>query len=220
MKKIINFIRGNVMRDDLTEKQGKFFEYLKQEVEKTGAAPSLRTAAGELGISHAAVAQMLKMLEDKGYIKREGRYSRTIHILNRMGEVSQLNHPVQVPIIGQVTAGLPMYAQQEWDGSVLVDSKVYRGENLFGLRVDGESMKDAGILDKDIAICEPRQYAENNEIVAALINNEEATVKRFFLHKNYIELRPENPDFVSQKYEFNEVLIQGKVVGIVRGEVA
>jgi repressor LexA len=209
MKKIINFIRGNVMRDDLTEKQGKFFEYLKQEVEKTGAAPSLRTAAGELGISHAAVAQMLKMLEDKGYIKREGRYSRT-----------QLNHPVQVPIIGQVTAGLPMYAQQEWDGSVLVDSKVYRGENLFGLRVDGESMKDAGILDKDIAICEPRQYAENNEIVAALINNEEATVKRFFLHKNYIELRPENPDFVSQKYEFNEVLIQGKVVGIVRGEVA
>ena len=74
------------MRDNLTEKQKNFFEYLKQVVGKTGAAPSLRAAAGELGISHAAVAQMLKMLEDKGYIKREGRYSRTIHILNQMGE--------------------------------------------------------------------------------------------------------------------------------------
>ena len=208
------------MRDNLTEKQGRFFDYLKQEITKTGVAPSLRTAASELGISHAAVAQMLKMLEDKGCIKREGRYSRTIHILNRKGEVSELNRLVLVPVIGQITAGLPMYAQQEWEGSVLVDSKIYRGNNLFALRVEGESMKDAGILDKDLAICEPRQYAQNNEIVAALIKNEEATIKRFFLHKNYIELKPENPDFLTQRYEFNEVLIQGKLVGIVRGEIA
>ena len=208
------------MRDDLTEKQKNFFDYLKQEIEKNGVAPSLRMAASELGVSHAAVAQMLKMLEDKGYIKREGRYSRTIHILNQMGEVSELNRLVEVPVIGQITAGLPMYAQQEWDGSVLVDSKIYRGENLFALRVKGESMKDAGILDKDLAICEPRQYAQNNEIVAALIKNEEATIKRFFLHKNYIELKPENPDFSTQRYEFSEILIQGKLVGIVRGEIA
>ena len=208
------------MRDNLTEKQGRFFDYLKQEIGKKGVAPSLRVAASDLGISHAAVAQMLKMLEDKGCIKREGRYSRTIHILNQMGEISELSRLVEVPVIGQITAGLPMYAQQEWDGSVLVDSKIYRGNNLFALRVEGESMKDAGILDKDLAICEPRQFAEDNEIVAALINNEEATIKRFFLHKNYIELKPENRDFSVQRYEFNEVLIQGKLVGIVRGEVA
>jgi len=205
------------MKDNLTAKQKNFFEYLKQAVEETGVAPSLRAAAGKLGISHAAVAQMLRMLEDKGYIKRDGRYSRTIHILNKMGEVTELNRLVQVPIIGQITAGLPMYAQQEWDGTVLVDSKIYRGENLFALRVDGESMKDAGILDKDIAICEPRQYAQNNEIVAALIKNEEATIKRFFLYKDHIELKPENSDFETQKYDFNEILIQGKLVGIVRG---
>ncbi|MCP3892814.1 MAG: repressor LexA, partial [Desulfobulbaceae bacterium] len=177
-------------------------------------------AASDLGISHAAVAQMLKMLEDKGYIKREGRYSRTVHILNQMGEVDEFSRLIQVPVIGQINAGLPMYAQQEWDGTVLVDSKIYRGKNLFALRVEGESMKDAGILDKDLAVCEPRQFAQNNEIVAALINNEEATIKRFFLHKNYIELKPENPDFSVQRYEFNEVLIQGKLVGIVRGEVS
>ena len=207
------------MQDNLTEKQNAFLGYLKQEIGKNGVAPSLRVAALDLGISHAAVAQMLKMLEDKGCIKREGRYSRTIHILNQMGEVSDLSRLIQVPVIGQITAGLPMYAQQEWDGTVLVDSKIYRGHNLFALRVEGESMKDAGILDKDLAICEPRQFAEDNEIVAALINNEEATIKRFFLHKNYIELKPENPDFSVQRYEFNEVLIQGKLVGIVRGEV-
>jgi repressor LexA len=208
------------MRDNLTEKQKAFFDYLEREIEKTGAAPSLRMAASELGISHAAVAQMLKMLEEKGYIKREGRYSRTIHILNQMGEVSGFNRLVEVPVIGQITAGLPMYAQQEWDGSVLVDSKIYRGDNLFALRVKGESMKDAGIFDRDLAICEPRQYAQNNEIVAALIKNEEATIKRFFLHKDHIELKPENSDFSTQRYEFKEILIQGKLVGIVRGEIA
>ena len=207
------------MQGNLTKKQHTFLGYLKQKIGKSGAAPSLRVAASDLGISHAAVAQMLKMLEDKGCIKREGRYSRTVHILNHMGEVDDLSRLIQVPVIGQITAGLPMYAQQEWDGSVLVDSKIYRGDNLFALRVEGESMKDAGILDKDLAICEPRQFAEDNEIVAALINNEEATIKRFFLHKNYIELKPENSDFAVQKYEFNEVLIQGKLVGIVRGEV-
>ncbi|MCP3874449.1 MAG: repressor LexA, partial [Desulfobacteraceae bacterium] len=100
------------MRDNLTEKQNAFFEYLKQKIGKSGVAPSLRVAASDLGISHAAVAQMLKMLEDKGCIKREGRYSRTIHILNQMGEVSDLSRLIQVPVIGQITAGLPMYAQQ------------------------------------------------------------------------------------------------------------
>ena len=78
-------------------------------------------------------------------------------------------------------------------------------------------MKNAGILDQDLAICEPRQYAHDKEIVVALIHHEEATVKRFFLHLDCIELQPENPDFRSQKYEFDEVLIQGKVIGIVRG---
>lgn len=78
-------------------------------------------------------------------------------------------------------------------------------------------MKAAGILDGDLAICEPRQYAQNGEIVVALINNEDATVKRFFLHDDHIELRPENTDYPSMRYGFGEVLIQGKLIGILRG---
>jgi repressor LexA len=77
-------------------------------------------------------------------------------------------------------------------------------------------MKGAGILDRDIAICRPRQYAVDREIVVALINGEEATVKRFFLHADHIELHPENPAFKPQTYGFDDIMIQGKVIGIVR----
>ncbi len=204
------------MRVEITPKQQQMLDYLKSKIKENGSCPSLRTAATDLGISHAAVAQTLKALEDKAYIKREGRYSRTLHILDQVGDIDITQRQKQVPVVGQVTAGLPMYAQQEWDGSILVDAKLFPGQNLFALKIQGSSMKNAGILDQDLAICEPRQYAQDNEIVVALIHHEEATVKRFFLHKDRIELRPENPDFSIQHYDFEEILIQGKVVGIVR----
>ncbi|MFH2093791.1 MAG: transcriptional repressor LexA [Pseudomonadota bacterium] len=204
------------MRLELTQKQQRLLDYLKEKAKNNRACPSLRMAATDLGISHAAVAQTLKALEDKDYIKRQGRYSRIIHLLDHMGDVDTVQRQKQVPIIGRVTAGLPMYAQQEWDGSILVDAKLFPGQSLFALRIQGNSMKDAGILDQDLAICEPRQYARNNEIVVALIHHEQATVKRFFLGKETIELRPENPDFTVQHYAFEDVLIQGLVIGIVR----
>ncbi len=179
--------------------------------------PSLRQAAAELGISHTAVAHGLKALESKGYIKREGRYSRTVHLLNRDREAAGVHRWREIPVIGRITAGLPMYAQQEWNGAVVVDGSVFTGDNLFVLQVRGDSMRDAGIMNGDLAICQPRQYAENGEIVVALVNREEATVKRFFLHDDHIELRPENPDYPVLRYGFDEVLVQGKVVGLQRG---
>jgi repressor LexA len=205
------------MQPSLTEKQQRVLDYLQHTIADNGQAPSLRRAATDLGVSHAAIAQILKTLEEKGYLKREGRYSRTIYLLNRAHEPAALQRWREIPIIGRVTAGLPMYAQTEWDGSTVLDATVFRGQNLFALRIQGDSMKDAGILEGDLAICEPRQYAQNGEIVVALINNEEATVKRFFLRKTHIELRPENPDYPSLRYGFSDVLIQGNVIGIQRG---
>lgn len=204
------------MRPALTHNQQKVLDYLKQRITETGTTPTLREAAAELSISHAAVAQTLKALEDKAYIRREGRYSRTLHILDHTGDLHISQRQKQIPVVGRITAGLPMYAQQEWGGAVLVDAKLYPGQNLFALNIQGDSMKNAGILDQDIAICEPRQYAHNKEIVVALIHHEEATVKRFFLHSDCIELRPENPEFRPQKYDFEDILIQGKVIGIIR----
>ena len=205
------------MRRKLTDKQAHLLAYLQRSIRREGQVPSLRQTAADLGVSHAAVAQSLRILEGKGYIKREGRYSRTIHLLNRARETTGHQRWREIPIVGQVTAGLPMYAQEEWDGSVVLDAGLYRGQHLFALRIRGDSMQGAGILDSDLAICEPRQYAQNGEIVVALIHGEEATVKRFFLHRDSIELRPENPRYKPVFYGFDEVLIQGKVVGLQRG---
>jgi repressor LexA len=172
--------------------------------------------ANSLDISHAAVAQTLKLLEIKGYIRRLGRYSRNIVILDKPGAMNAEHRKKVVPIVGRITAGLPIYATREWDGSLMVDDALFPGENLFALKIQGQSMKNAGILDRDIAICRPRQYAVDREIVVALINGEEATVKRFFLHPDHIELRAENPAFRPQTYGFDDVMIQGKVIGIIR----
>jgi len=172
------------MRPDLTLKQKNFLVYLQHEIDRKGSAPSLRKAAADLNISHAAVAQFIRALENKGYLRRDGRYSRTIHLLGRTTNMAAGQRWIEVPVSGKITAGLPMYAQQEHDDTIVVDRDMYRGQNLFALRVKGDSMKDVGILPSDIVICEPRQYAQNGEIVVALINNEEATVKRFFLRKN------------------------------------
>ena len=202
-------------RQPLTRRQREFFDYLQSRMEAGQDAPSLRAAAEELGVSHTAVAGLLQTLQDKGWLRREGRYSRSLVLLDP--GTPDPGGVRAVPIIGRVAAGLPLYAQQEWAGSVLVDSAVFRGDNLFALRVQGDSMHDAGILEGDLAICEPRQFATNNETVVALVGGEGATVKRFFYRGDHIELRPENDRHPVQTYTLGEVLIQGKVIGIQRG---
>ena len=137
------------MLADITSKQQRFLDYLKQELRRSGKTPSLRQAARSLGVSHAAVSQMLKSLEAKGLVRRDGRYSRTVHLLNRAGEPTAAIRWLEVPVIGRIAAGLPLYAQPEWDGSLVVDAAVYRSPHLFALRVKGDSMKDAAILDGD-----------------------------------------------------------------------
>ena len=204
---------------ELTERQQRFYAYLAEKILEDGRAPSLREAASAMGISHNAVAQLINQLEKKGMLAREGHYSRSIRLLPGDAEVRlESGRGRELPIIGQVTAGLPMYAQQEWDGTVLVDSMLFPGDNLFCLRIKGDSMQNAGILNGDLVICEPRQYAENGEIVAVLVHGEEATVKRFFLHSDHIEMRPENDKYPVMRYPFGELLVQGKVVGVIRGD--
>jgi len=157
--------------NELTARQRHLFEYLCRRIRQNQETPSLRTIASDLGISHTAVASLLHSLQDKGWIRRDGRYSRRI-VLQADAAAEQQTAPAgkTVPIIGRVAAGLPLYAQQEWAGTLLVDPAVFRGNQLFALRVQGDSMRNAGILAGDLAICEPRQFAANGEIVVALIN--------------------------------------------------
>ncbi len=202
---------------EFTKKQKKLLSYIidyKQQHEET---PSLRQCATDLGGTHAAIAQLIKALEQKGAIKRHGRYGRVISVNKEIENKQQRNfNAVSIPIIGDIAAGLPLYAQQTWAGSLCVDGDQFYGSNLFALTIKGDSMKDAAILNGDLVICSPRQFAENGEIVVALIHNEEATVKRFFRNDTTIELRPENEHYTSNHYSFDDVLIQGKVVGVIR----
>ncbi len=201
----------------LTQKQENLLNYIEKRIKEDGRSPSLRQAAKDNGVSHAAISQQLTKLEEKGYIKRDGPYSRNIYLINRQFEnVDGIMRWLEIPVIGTIAAGLPLYAQQEWDGSIIVSKDDYHGQNLFALRINGDSMKDAAILNGDLVICEPRQFAENGEIIVALINQEEATVKRYFFHHDHIELCPENPEYSPVSYAFNEVLVQGRVIGLHR----
>lgn len=207
------------MRQPLTKRQHDFLKYLKKTIAREGNAPSLRVAAEALGVSHMAVAQQIRTLEAKGYIRRERRYGRAIHLVEGAfmdgGEAAGRGRVV--PIVGKIAAGLPLYAQQEWAGQIVVDGSHYAATALFALRVQGDSMVQAGILDGDLVICEPRQFAVNGEIVVALVRGEEATVKRFFQQKERIELRPANDALATLFFDPGEVLIQGKVIGLHRG---
>jgi len=205
------------MSRKLSAKQQELLEYMNRAIEAEGDAPSLRRAAAALRVSHAAVAQRLQALQKKGYIERRQRYSRSVQVLHKVGgSRTDPSRSREIPVIGRIQAGLPMYAQQEYDGALLVDRRMFGGDNLFALKVRGDSMRDAAILDGDFVICEPRQYARDGEIVVALIDSEEATVKRFFLHADRIELRPENPAFQPSFFPFSRILIQGKVIGVLR----
>ena len=205
---------------DLSPVQKKIFHYLETMIKTHGDMPTLRKAAADNGVSHAAIAQTVKVLENKGYIKRDGRYGRRIRLLKMMETAEDCKNVRRVPVVGTIAAGLPLYAQQEWGGSLAIDSDMFKGDHLFALRIKGDSMSHAGILDGDLVICEPRQFAENGDIVAALIHHEEATVKRFYLNQTGIELRPENPEYKPMTYGFGEVLVQGKVIGLIRGPEA
>ncbi len=212
-------LRYEIMQQtSLTPRQQEFFIFLQNAQRRNGTIPSLRSAAQELGISHTAVAGLLRVLQEKGWIRRGGRYSRKITLLDtEQVKTVPSTSAKRIPVIGRVAAGLPLYAQQEWAGFIMVDGNIYRGDSLFALQVQGDSMKDIGILEGDLALCEPRQFAENGEIIVALINHEEATIKRFFYRGDHIELKPENKNFPTLSFALGEVLIQGRLIGIHRG---
>lgn len=190
----------------LTASQEKILAYLKERAQD-GLPPSVREICNATGLkSTSTVHAHLKTLEENGYISRQAGLNRAIHIT---GE----ERSTAVPILGRVTAGLPILALEEVEGYVPISESQRRGRELFALRVVGESMKNAGILDGDIVITHKTPVAENGDIVVALIEDE-ATVKRFYREEGHIRLQPENPDF--EPIIAEEVYILGRVVSVVR----
>ena len=190
----------------LTKSQQKIYDFLKDR-SQYGIPPSVREICAATGLkSTSTVHAHLKALENLGYISRDAGLNRAIHI-------EGCEQTAQVPILGKVTAGLPILAVEEIQGYLPITASQQRGRELFALTVQGESMKNAGILDGDYVVVERTPTARDGDIVVALIEDE-ATVKRLYRETDCVRLQPENDAF--EPIYTKEVIILGKVVSVVR----
>ena len=190
----------------LSKSQQKIYDFLKEKAQY-GIPPSVREICAATGLkSTSTVHAHLRTLEELGYITRQAGLNRSIRI-----EGSE--EAMQVPILGRVTAGMPILAVEEIQGYLPYSANHAAGKELFALHVDGMSMKNAGILDGDYVIAEKTPTADDGAIVVAMIEDE-ATVKRLYREKDCIRLQPENPDF--DPIYSRDVMILVKVVAVLR----
>ncbi len=201
------------MGNELTKKQMELLDFLRDFFLKRGFPPTIREIASHFGLKGPRGPQkMLNILEKKGYIRKIPGGSRAIEILGfSLGDV------IRIPIVGRVRAGKPILAIENVEGYLHFDRNLLSSEDVFLLRVQGDSMIGAHIQDGDFALVKPQSNAENGEIVVALIEDE-ATIKRIFKERDLIRLEPANPNMepiVVKKGE-KKVTIVGKVIGIFR----
>ena len=204
------------MEKELTRRQKEVLDFLKNFLGEMGFPPTLREIASHLGVKGPRGPQKaLRILERKGYLRRVSGGSRALEIIG--GSPKQAGEVFSVPIVGRVRAGEPILAVENVEGYIRLDRSLLSSENVFLLRVQGDSMVEAHIQDGDFALVKPQSNAENGEIVVALIEDE-ATIKRIFKKRDLIRLEPANPamePIVIKKGE-KRVTIVGKVIGIFR----
>lgn len=200
------------MYSDLIKRQEMILKFIKEQQLIKGYPPSVREICDSVGLKSTSTVQShLNKLEKLGYIRRDPTKSRTIEVLDSINEI---NHEViSIPVIGQITAGEPILAQQNIEEYIPLPASLVKGNDNFILKVKGESMINAGILNKDYVIVDRSSYADNSQIVVALINGEHATVKRFFKEGSMVRLQPEN-EFMDP-FILNEKSVE--ILGIVRG---
>ncbi|MCL5982222.1 MAG: transcriptional repressor LexA [Firmicutes bacterium] len=200
--------------DQLTDRQQQILDFIRREVKEKNYPPSVREIGKEVGLaSSSTVHSHLSALEKKGYIRRDPTKPRAIELRITDPPPSLLHDVVKVPVVGQVAAGQPILAEDNIEDYFPLPRDYVRTHNVFMLRVRGDSMRNAGILDGDLAIVRQQSTAENSEIVVALLDNE-ATIKRFFREKKQIRLQPENEFY--EPLLSRDVTVIGKVIGIFR----
>ncbi|WP_042223687.1 transcriptional repressor LexA [Oceanobacillus manasiensis] len=201
----------------LSKRQQMILDYIKDEVTKKGYPPSVREIAEAVGLaSSSTVHGHLSRIESKGYIRRDPTKPRAIEIIDLSeGNDIPREEARYAPVIGKVTAGLPITAVENIEEFIpLPTTSAGPDDNLFVLVIEGESMIEAGILDGDMVIVKQQNIAQNSDIVVAMTEDNEATVKRFFKEKDHIRLQPENATMEPLIYD--NVTILGKVIGLYR----
>ncbi|MDE6664620.1 MAG: transcriptional repressor LexA [Ruminococcus sp.] len=188
------------------DKEIAVFNYIKSRL-SDGISPSVREIMDAMGFKSTSTAhRYIRTLADAGLIEKTGSMNRSLKLPNS---------PItSVPVIGTVTAGQPITAIEDITGYVGFEAPGINPNELFALKIRGESMINAGIFDGDIVIVQKANYAENGDIVVALIGHEDATVKRFFKENSHFRLQPENDTM--QPIILAEVEILGRVIGLKR----
>jgi repressor LexA len=202
------------MTEKLTVKQERVFNFIRKYKEKSGYPPTVREITKNLELSGPNSAKkFLDILERKGWIKKTAKSSRAIEILTEEKEVL----PYMIPVVGRIQAGTPILAIENIEENIALDPSLAGDKDTFFLKVQGNSMIDAHIMDGDLAMVRPQSTVEQGEIAAVLIG-EEATVKYFFKEETFIRLQPANPGMepilISKDKE--HVKIIGKITGIIR----
>ncbi|SHI00496.1 transcriptional repressor LexA [Sporanaerobacter acetigenes] len=203
------------MYEDLSQKQIEILEFIKREIQLKGYPPAVREICSGVNLkSTSTVHGHLEKLEKKGYIRKDPTKPRAIEVLDR--DEDYLFAPkktVDIPIIGKVTAGQPILAVENIEDTFPIPLDIAERGPLFMLKVQGESMIEAGIFNGDYVLVRQKNDAENGDIVVALLEDE-ATVKKFYKEENYIRLQPENETM--SPILTRDVKVLGKVIGLYR----
>ncbi|MHB9041490.1 MAG: transcriptional repressor LexA [Melioribacteraceae bacterium] len=208
------------MKSGLTDRQQEILDFIQIYANHNGYPPTYREIGKQFNIvSTFGVKRHIDALVKKGFLSNESKTSRTIALVeNTLNKSKQiLDNMIGIPIVGRVAAGQPILAEENIEGNVLVDATLLNKRNdCFGLKVRGDSMINAGILENDLVIVSPQKNASNGDIIVALLQDE-ATMKRFIAKDNKIYLMPENEKYnpieIANREDFS---IIGKVIGVFR----
>lgn len=198
----------------MTKRQKEILTYLELHIRDHGYAPSFEEIAEHFGFqSLATVHEHLTNLERKGYIRRTYNESRSIEVLPPKGTAGATD----IPLLGLVAAGAPIEAVVHGETLAVPDQMLSRRGPNYALKVRGDSMIDDHIVDGDFVVIHGRQAADNGEMVIALVNGAEATVKRYYREAGgWVRLQPSNPNVQPLRFPETDVMIQGVVVGVIR----
>ncbi len=196
----------------LTAKQDNIFNFIKDNIRDTGFPPTVREIGDEFNITVKGAYDHVKAIEKKGFIRTEKNKSRAIIVVDQDDIVK--TDAVNIPLLGRIAAGAPIFAEENIEEYLSFPRSMFGKGDFFALDVRGDSMIEGGILDGDIAIIRKQETATNGDIVAALVEDEEATLKRFKLTGKNVQLIPENSAY--QPIVTKDVKILGILSGVFR----
>ena len=210
----------------LTKKQHELLIFLEERISQSGVTPSFEEMKNKVGLkSKSGIHRLISALEDRGFIKKLPFKARAIEILKSPNIKSKPSdhkpdtldkQVVELPVVGRIAAGLPIEAIEAGENSLFVSRFLTKGSDSFILEIKGESMIDAGINDGDFAIIKKQSTANNGEIVVALTDENEATLKRFRKRGDTIALEAANELFETRIYSAGQISIQGILIGLIR----